>query len=880
MNKKLLFGIMSLAALAACTNDDFDSQQQVAEGTSPIQFEVINNNASMRAYMDDKNSLKWEASKGDLFTLYHGVTGFAAPGALNGYENATYTASNQEGTAVLSTPSMIKPGRAIMVWPADTTFYAAASGNLTIKIPQILEKKTEENKNGGVENYIPYVSDLITIDAYDPAPAGTKIGNQNTAGLARKYPVYMRPMASQLILHADYAGTDETLNTLKTGDDPIDDIALTSVDLLTTTGGGTTDFTQEIDLQFKDPTTLTPAATGWPAKSVLNHNWTEVTDFDLTSAVGVDQLRTKCITGTESAKFLILPQNAITVATATDGVANAAVVVNTTYGKVVIEEVTGATHGGKYSATEIANAWYRYQAPSSAAIALETATTIKKGGTGTDANYVRYTNNIALGLAQVINAFSTNKTTKTGSYVLNEPTGAVGNRYVKVLLTHLDMTDLHIKTDKQLRDAARVWKKMNLDDVTVYLDGDANHEFKMSQKTIQTINEINASIAGGTKSFKVKPCKITTPEDESCTDIVITGGGNLQDIAFIEDNAGTKVNVVLNADETWKWNVNATTKIGSVKVQSAAVTRFINKGTLVSDADATLKTFEKNGTTQNNVPLRQDGTWNVTAGKIFVQFTVTNYDAGVLNISAGAEYRQDGAGHLFNNWARSVPTRFGGDDSKIATVNNYGVFATVNGGTINNYGLIEHASDNAKTYITTNQLGGNFNAAFNATTNKMGRINLKYSNKDEDNISISAAANQGFVSVTIDGEVSGTLNTAAVGTYVNYIIVNSGVTEIAALPAKVKYVEIYEPGTEIAWNLTAPASASYLGLMVLSPVNIKLGTTIQIWNGTTPGTGACYLGSDMYVGGTFNNGTAGTLPSWNGYYGNTTSSFATKYVTY
>ena len=132
-----------------------------------------------------------------------------------------------------------------------------------------------------------------------------------------------------------------------------------------------------------------------------------------------------------------------------------------------------------------------------------------------------------------------------------------------------------------------------------------------------------------------------------------------------------------------------------------------------------------------------------------------------------------------------------------------------------------------------------------------------------------------------DGQVTGELNTSAVGTYVNYMIINSGVTTISTLPAQIKYVEIADKNnTEIAWSLpTATPTASYLGLMVLSPVNIKLGTTIQIWNGTTAGTGACYLGADMYVGGTFNNGAA-ALPSWSGYYGNTSSYFETKYVTY
>ena len=51
--------------------------------------------------------------------------------------------------------------------------------------------------------------------------------------------------------------------------------------------------------------------------------------------------------------------------------------------------------------------------------------------------------------------------------------------------------------------------------------------------------------------------------------------------------------------------------------------------------------------------------------------------------------------------ATDKPTRFSGDDTKNGKVINYGVFATVNGGKINNYSLIEHADKDAKTYITS-----------------------------------------------------------------------------------------------------------------------------------------------------------------------------------
>jgi hypothetical protein len=295
-----------------------------------------------------------------------------------------------------------------------------------------------------------------------------------------------------------------------------------------------------------------------------------------------------------------------------------------------------------------------------------------------------------------------------------------------------------------------------------------------------------------------------------------------------------------------------------------------------------------------SIPLINDGTWNVTAGTLRVQFNVTNN--GKVNISKSAQYRQDGQDvggkkTTFTNEATDKPSRFGGDDSKIGQVENKGVFATIGGADINNYGLIEHADKDAKTYITANQtLAANgftadaaFGTAFNSATsgagNKMGRINLPYSNKEEDNISVSAKLAQGFVSVTVttaDAPSDGILNASVVGNKVNYVIVNGGIKSIAAVATQVKYVEFNQPNTEIEW---AVAEAGYDGLMVLSPVNIKLGTKVA--------AKVTYIGSDMYVGGEFNKDAAvtiGTTPYaatvWSGYYGNTTTAVATKYITF
>lgn len=885
MNKKLLFGIMSLAALTACTNDEFESQN-VAQEESPIQFEVLNNNDGFTRASMNGNKIKWEASKGDLFTLYHGAT--AAPWKT-GYENATYTANASDGeAATLTTPTMIKEGKAIMVWPVDTTFRIKFADNLTLKIPAELTN---------IEHNIPYVSDLLDIDAYAPySKTGAYPTAYKTAGKGRTYPVYMRPMASQLIVKADYVGTDATIAQLYdggseglTGDDAITPISLTSVDLLTQTGG-TTLFTTEIPLKFTAPTAA--IETQWKAvpnnlKAANTTLWNQVTDFDIDGIAAAGQtnkLSTSVIDGTESCKFLILPQ--ANMATDGVGVSQGGIIVNTYYGRVVIaangQTYNNANYGYKpvttgavsaYTAAEYAKAWYRYI--SGAAADGETKTATK--GTGDDADKFKTTANIEMGLKQTLNGFSS-YTHQKASPVKGEPEGAAATRYLEVRLNHLDMSDLHVKSDKQLRDVVRVWKKLNLPSVTVLLDGNSANEFEMSQKTIKLINDINA--AAGGKSFTVMPCDVAA--HKACNTIVVTGGGNVQDMTFITYNdingndafdLGTDIraNVALKAGETWAWKA-ANTEAKTVKVQATGVAKIINRGTFVNDAKAILQTAEPNNA-QNFIPFEnaRGANWNLTAGTVRVQFSVTNY--GTITISKDAQYRQDGnaGATTLTNEATNKPGRFGGSDAEVGTIWNRGVLATLGTGaaaTINNYGLIEHDDPDAKTYVTNNQLGGVFTTAFGGA-NKMGRINLPWSNKNEDNISVSAALNQGFISLTVDNDFTDetlSLATGTIGNKVNYLKVNSKyVKEITGVVNQIKYLEVEAPN-EVAWNVTGPAY-NFVGLMVLSDVNIKLGTTVNV-------TGATYLGADMYVGGDF------TWNSWAGYFGNTADNVATKYITY
>ena len=108
MNKKLLLATMSLAMLAACTDNDFESQK-VAEEVGSVQFELINGDgdATRASWNEASSAISFSATQGDLFTLYHGGTCAAEDEPLTLFENAIYTA--QPGTpATFINPSIIK----------------------------------------------------------------------------------------------------------------------------------------------------------------------------------------------------------------------------------------------------------------------------------------------------------------------------------------------------------------------------------------------------------------------------------------------------------------------------------------------------------------------------------------------------------------------------------------------------------------------------------------------------------------------------------------------------------------------------------------------------------------------------------------------------
>ena len=97
--------------------------------------------------------------------------------------------------------------------------------------------------------------------------------------------------------------------------------------------------------------------------------------------------------------------------------------------------------GSTYSDEEVADAWYRYISDPTDPKNYD-ANEHPATKAGADGKF-KTTSEPKIGLMQTINGFSAYAA--TSGIAKDEPVGAAATRYVKVLLGHLDMSELHIK---------------------------------------------------------------------------------------------------------------------------------------------------------------------------------------------------------------------------------------------------------------------------------------------------------------------------------------------------------------------------------------------------------------------------------------------------
>lgn len=313
MKSKLLFGaLLGSIALASCNADEDFSASSVQE--SPIKFTVSLETANgetplTKAILTDKFKINFENN--DLMSLFHGATVDASAGdqkqTMISYQNAIYAGTAEDGNAFsFTTKSMVLEGKAIMVYPADTTFVNGTGTNA----PKVsIAKDQDEN----TVKLMPYMSEVLNIVGRTTGAAGA-----NTSGYGKYYPIVLKPIGSVLALQINPTNV-EKINNLGVAELKVTKAGLKASGNI---------FTTVLHVKATDD------AIGYTGSDeLIKALWDKASDVDLTeSDLTLANSLTTTNVSNDKAVFTLLP--------AKSGIdaSGAAVTINTNYGKVVLGE--------------------------------------------------------------------------------------------------------------------------------------------------------------------------------------------------------------------------------------------------------------------------------------------------------------------------------------------------------------------------------------------------------------------------------------------------------------------------------------------------------------------------------------------------------------
>ena len=810
MKGKFLVAATAAMALAACTaEDNVVSQGQTAK-TSPITFTVVQDGVDTKAAWGGANGHTLTFKEGDLMSLFHG--GELAPDGNSTFyrtdmRDAIYKAAKSENGTDLTftTQSMVEDGQAIMVYPADLSFeFEENTEALSVKIP------TEQTAENVLKN-IPFVSEGIKIEAYNES---NEVG---TAGYGKNYFIKMKQIGTLVTMKPQYENKN-VIDGLVTSDE-IDPISITKVTLKRPTNKFNTkmnialDAATSVDVypynspkeeQYKE--TVQQSA-NWPAdvREISEEHygeWNKVSSLNLASA---EQNETLTFSGdaAETAQFLLLPQDSVQTSE-TALAKDEAIKVETNYGFVT----------------------------------LEGDATVMYRKIGEEFAYGKKLT-VAEGLNDIIAKTNLNSTSNT---FYGEQVGVSVTSYVDVDLATLDMSDLHIKSDKQLHDVLLVWNALQpTKNVVLTIDGDANKRFELSMDNVKRLQS-----APYNTYVTLNACQVS---GEECSTIVINGNetNEVPAIDFLDvDCAAVTIELAEGSDWTWT---------GGAKTFDDNATKLVNKGTITIAQNATVADAMA---TLISVKNEECGTININGGVTKWQLNLNNY--GVVNIAKGAELRADQESTVIKNDASSL--------SKFGTVNNSGVFATSNNGVIRNFGIIYHkVGGNANmTYITANETAGSDVAKAWANDNKLGTIVIQ---NPDDNISVSNVTSMGLIKYVYGEE---TYTTPEVCRY-NYIIVRDHDITFPATEAgyaEVKFLEINGNAVTPVVYQSENTLTALRGFIVNGKANLKENNVLY--------TPAANINGTFYYGGDFAASMGGALPNLNAnYFGNSSNDCIVKY---
>ena len=792
MKDKFLFAAFAALAMTACTSEE-DMQVNPTAQTSPIQFTVSMDDAQTRAAFGGNNDYTLQWTAGDQMSLFHGMNlnGYGAvitETSLKGAENAIYKAAagSSKSGLTFTTQSMVKHGDAIMVYPCDTTFDYKGE-KLYVKIPTVQNRANILGK-------VPFISEGLIIKDFEE-------GNMvdGTAGYARNYNIKLKQIATLYTLGINYSGDEYNIIEALSNAGEIAPILTQKVTL-----NSTSKFNTELEVKVKNRATKgnwneVDEQNIWVNESYVDAENASKTNGSLSYVYDEE-------TSEKSAEFMILPLKSDFAGTTTDNI-----VVDTYYGQVV---VNGNTEG----------------------VMFDKAGNIIEGDA--DAKPAIKDGSIEAAY-NVIGKLSNNKKGE-GSTFTGEQVGVHLTQSVAVDLNNLDMSKVHIKSDKQLHDILTVYSALGFTKaVDLTIDGDINGRFELSMDNVRTLQ--SALYYG---KVKLLPCTTT---GEKCTTIVLTAGEGKtsEDVPSIDflASSSNNIDIALAATDTWTWS-SSNNVLFSSKVKN-----LINEGTFnLDNGDVIANSYKIKDTKMVN-----NGTINVT-GLVKQQMEMTNN--GTITIAEGGEYRADNT--TITNEATSATV--------MGEIYNSGIFATSNSGIINNYGLIKNMEGgvNNMTYITTNQTTGVSFASKWSSTNKYGTIELKNA---DDNISVSNATNVGFIKYEYTEEE---YVTPAICKY-NYIVITNHNIKFTAAAPEIKFIEIV--GETTIPVFTNPMLESFVtldGFILKGKANLQENNKL-----VTP---AAYIDGTLYYGGLFKKpGGKDDVQTENTYYGNSEPNCLVKF---
>ena len=756
ISMKFKFYGVALAALAmaACNNEEMLEANKPAEG-SRVVFGLVSDNDGTRAQFLENYTLQWTEKDGDKMSLFNGGT--LSGTNLTDAKNAIYAAgsTDEDGRPVFTSENMVYPGLAVMVYPCDTIFQYSGS-QLTVSVPQNQSKESNL--------LIPFISNGITIADYN----GIK---GDGAGYAKKYDIALKQVGTLFTLKPNWEGENyDAIAELESNGEIITPLGISSIELSTGmpyfTGTGVVNVTNVVPN---------------PAKPVAGTRdaWTNVTEVVPATIYNYSSISTTAVTeDLKSSEFVLLPYNNVNYGGEVNdtycGDNNAVVTVNTNYGTVVLKDKGDVWYGDVASYKDV------------------------------NGNIVKRT--IAEGMRDLLTLTHHKKAaTATNTYFPGEKVGGHVARIIDCDLADIDMSTVHIKSERQLLDMIAVHDAIQAETAVVFtIDGDKDGKFTMSSSTVDKLNKHD--------KITIKPCDVTA---EACATIVITDATEVPAIDFLA--TGT-VDIELAAGNwTWTGGKKTMQNVEQLFVTGTDTRLNIQNGAVVAVEGAAFKEIVNNGIV-NILGEAKQQTQFINNAQMF--------------IASGAYYAVDKV--TFINQSASL--------DKQGNIKNSGEFGAINGGKIKNFGYIKQATANSKTFITTNQTNpAYFYTAF-GDNNKFGTIELFDVN--DNRYSITDNANQGFIKITTTAEA---VTKANVGVEANYVVVSGDCTKLNTneFPGRVLYLEIAS-NKEVEWTTS---TTTLTGLIVNEGCKLYLPKTNKATASKALVNGRIYRGGSLTIGG-------------------------------